>query len=102
MIGAILAGGMKQLYCDKVNLTVQKFFFDKLPLPSANKIDLFRIEFLKHGKIILFIWLMAFIPSGNFFLMLVLFLKGVSYGFTSSVLFSVYKLKAAGKIKKNI
>lgn len=102
MVGALLANGMNQSYCDKINSIVQKFFSNDLSLIHVNKIELFKIEFFKNSKIVLFIWLMSFIPLGKFFIMLALFLKAMGYGFTSSVLFSIYKLQALSKILKYI
>lgn len=99
LIGAIIANRMDNFTVVKINKSVEDFFALDL---SYEKVDLFKSEFFKNARTIFFLWLMAFIPLGKFFLMLLLFIKGLAYGFTSSILISHYKLKALVRIIKYI
>lgn len=96
--GSLIANRMDNFSLDKINVSIENFFVRSDN--SFDRIELFTSEFFKNGKVAVFLWFMAFIPFGKLFLMLLLFLKGLSYGFTSSIFFSLYKSKGVLYIAK--
>lgn len=72
-------------------------FRDAAPEPM----DILRESALKYGKIFVFIWLLAFLPSGGFLpvgglaaTMLIIF-RGASYGFSTAALIRSYGMAGA-------
>ena len=53
---------------------------------DAQNMDMFRDSILKHGKFVVFIWLLAFTPPGAFVVFLLLVLKSAGVGFTTALL----------------
>lgn len=92
LCGAVIANNINRIALDSLNRSI-KIFFNDLICFNINKSSMFVQEFMKNLKIILFLWLMGFIPFGKLFVCFILFIKGLSYGFTSSLLFNTYKLK---------
>ena len=91
--GSIVANNLDGFLINTLEESVKNFFSQNIRYAYENRINLFTNEFFKNIKTVLFLWISGFIPFGNFFSGAILFLKGISYGFTSSILFSVYKLK---------
>ncbi len=102
IFGSIIANNLDGFLINNLNVAVKKFFLQNLKGACENRVNLFANEFFKNIKTVLFLWISGFIPFGNFFLGIILFLKGLSYGFTSSILFSIYKFKGAFYISKFI
>lgn len=102
IIGSILANIMNVQLLSKINSLVENFFSDRPNFFGISKFDLLIEEFFKHGKIIFFIWLMAFIPWGKIFVYVALLIKGICLGFSSSIIFSMYKWEALAKTIKYV
>jgi stage II sporulation protein M len=94
LFGSIIANKINNQTYNKINSQIKYFLhtINKNNITCENRLDIFLSEFFKDAKIVLFLWLMAFIPVGRFFIALILFFKSFTYGFTSSVLFDVYKI----------
>ena len=97
-----MANDLDGFLIDNLSNAIKNFFSQNIKCAYENRINLFANEFFKSIKTVLFLWISGFIPFGNFFLAIILFLKGLSYGFTSSILFSIYKFKGAFYISKFI
>lgn len=102
IFGSIMANNLDGFLINNLSFAVKKFFSQNLKYAYENRINLFANEFFKSIKTVLFLWISGFVPFGNFFLAIILFLKGLSYGFTSSILFSIYRFKGAFYISKFI
>lgn len=63
--------------------------------------DVFRESALKYGKLFVFIWLLAFLPSGGFLPLggfiatLLIIFRGAAYGFSTAVLVRSYEAPGA-------
>jgi len=95
-LGALIANKINYNSCTQVDFLFKNF----LSMHEAN--NLFITELVKHARVIIFIWFMAFVPWGYFFVCVILILKALTYGFTSSFLFKTYKLDAFSYIAKYI
>ena len=102
IFGSIIANNLDGLLIDNLSNSVKNFFSQNMKYVYESRVNLFANEFFKNIKTVLFLWVSGFMPFGNFFLSLILFLKGLSYGFTSSILFSVYKFKGIFYVLKFI
>lgn len=92
-LGAILANNIDKNLITHLTSCLKDFFLQKYNYVHTNKIYFLTHEFFKNSKIILFIWLSGFIPLGSFFVLVILFLKGISYGFAASLITFSYRLK---------
>ena len=101
-LGSVLANNINKNLTVYLDTGLKDFFWQRDNYLHENKIHFLASEFFKNSKIILFIWLSSFIPLGNFFVLIILFLKGISYGFTASLITSSYKLKDYFMIMKYI
>lgn len=102
IFGSIIANNLDGFLVNNLSPSVKNFFSQNIKCVCKNRVNLFANEFFKNIKTVLLLWISGFIPFGNFFLGTILFLKGLSYGFTSSILFSIYKLKGIFYISKFI
>lgn len=57
---------------------------------NQNKLDIFRESVVKYVKVVIIIWLLAFVPAGGFFTLIIIMVRGVSYGFTTSFLIKMF------------
>lgn len=55
--------------------------------------ELFRSSFYKNGMFLLLLWVLGLFSAGFIFIPLILFMKGVSLGFTAGVLIYRYTMK---------
>lgn len=56
---------------------------------------LLRSSLLKNGAAILLVWVLGLFPVGYIFILLILFLKGLSVGFTAGIIIYHFSLKGA-------
>lgn len=101
-LGAILANNIDKNLITRLSSCLKDFFLQKYDYVHGNKIHFLTHEFFKNSKIILFIWLSGFIPLGSFFILVILFLKGMSYGFAGSLITFSYRLKEYLMVMKYI
>ncbi|MDR2938925.1 MAG: stage II sporulation protein M [Clostridiales bacterium] len=89
LAGSYLANSLDSDNQVRLASYLDKFFENyRLLLPEGS--DIFKESFVKYGKIVLIIWLFAFMPFGVVLGGLVVLFKGVSYGFTTAFLIMSY------------
>ncbi len=59
---------------------------------TTNRMNIFNDSVLKHGKTVIMIWLLAFVPIGGFVIFMLIMIKGIGLGFTTAILFRMFKL----------
>lgn len=92
IVGALIANNLDTLKKDELYTFTSKLIFNINSL-EINKATVLADCFIKYGKFVIIIWLLAFIPYGSIFSLLIIFTKGLSYGFTTSFLVSSYGVK---------
>lgn len=87
LIGATIGAIVANFISESQFLQLSKFiseFFSSFQLNSINKADIFIECIIKYGKTIIILWFLGFISIGAIFILIVLFFKGISYGFTTA------------------
>ncbi len=59
---------------------------------TTNRMNIFNDSVLKHGKTVIMIWLLAFVPIGGFVIFMLIMIKGIGLGFTTAILYRMFKL----------
>ena len=98
--GAVIANCQNKISLDSLINSIEIFFGEKFFSCDMDLKRIFLYETVKNGMTILFLWLMAFVPLGKIFILLCLFVRGICYGFASSIIFDVYNLKGFWYILK--
>lgn len=92
VIGAIIANFINESQF----LELSKFmsgFFNDFGINSISKADVFTECVIKYGKTIVILWFLGFISIGVIFILIVLFFKGISYGFTTAFIIKQFGTK---------
>lgn len=89
IFGSILVNMLEK---DKFNLLVQFLtnFIDNYGLKNFSQS--FFESFFNNVKYLIIIWFLGYIKAAPFFVTIVIFFKGLSYGFTSSIFVQKYEL----------
>ncbi len=92
LLGSVLANSLQEDNRQLLTGFINKFFVNYNFL-NTDSSEIFRESFIKYGKIILIIWILAFISMGFVISGFIVFLKGISYGFTTAFLIITYGTK---------
>ena len=85
IIGVFSLHMMNPLYTQRT-LEDVRLYLQNMSQYDTQKMDMFRESVLKHGKFVVFIWLLAFTPPGAFGVFILLILKSAGVGFTTALL----------------
>lgn len=92
IIGALIANNLDLSRKDELYNFTSKLLLNINSL-EINKFTVLTDCFLKYGKFVIIIWMLAFVPLGSIFSLLVILTKGLSYGFTTAFLVISYGAK---------
>ncbi len=100
ILAGIVCGALLVRFMDEGPLTeittALNNFFNNLKENEGNMLaapELLRVSFYKNGTILLLLWVLGMFSVGYFLVLPVLFLKGISLGFTMGVLIYRYSIK---------
>ena len=98
----VICGSLLLRFLDEEPITeitkTLNHFFDNLKEYDSDILaapELFRDSFYKNGAILLLVWVLGLFPAGYLIVLPVLFLKGISLGFTIGVLIHRYSIRGA-------
>jgi uncharacterized membrane protein SpoIIM required for sporulation len=84
--GAIIANNISAETLTKINSQLKVFFSNKNSLHTNSMLITFLYEFAKNIKLILFVWIIAFSPVGEKIILLIMFIKSLTYGFSNAII----------------
>lgn len=84
-VGAIMANTIDGEKYDELSGFISGFI-ENFSTSTASKSDAFKEAIVKYGKILVLIWFFGFVTYGIFFIFLIIFMKGLSYGFTTALI----------------
>jgi stage II sporulation protein M len=102
ILAGIICGALLVRFMDEEPLveitSALNHFLDDLKEDEGNLLsapELLRASFYKNGTILLFLWVLGLFSAGYFLVLPVLFLKGISLGFTMGIIIYRYSIKGA-------
>lgn len=93
--GALLVRFLDEEPLQEITATLNYFFTD-LKEEENNILaapELLRVSYYRNGALLLLIWAFGFFPAGFYLVPIILFLKGLSLGFTVGIVIYRYSLK---------
>lgn len=91
-VGAVMANLMNIDQFTRLSQFMDNFFND-FGTSSISKADIFNECIIKYGKTIIILWFLGFISVGAIFIFVVIFSKGLSYGFTTAFIIRQFGVK---------